>query len=340
MNVYTTKTIHLIMQGLQNNPNFILDTFFPNRETVQDEEVLLEIELSGNQMAPFVSPIENGRIMIEKGFQSNLIMAPSIAPKHILTSKDMFKRSAGENITGGKAPALRQAENAGKILKNQEKYIKNREEYMAAQFLTLGKVKSDIGDYQYELDYKLPHIYTLEAGKKWGDLDVNPLDAIDQFVDTAEESGNAVENIVMGATAAKKFNNSEVLNKQLDIRNKQFMTMEIQKKYPGITYLGFYEAKGVHLYAYNRTVSDGKGNKKYIIPPNMIVGGPSGGTVLYSPVIYHKNDESTSIHEEIRYASVQVSESGKEKSIVTESRPILKPLDLSSYFSAIVCDEE
>ena len=340
MNVYATKTIQLIRRGLQNNPNFILDTFFPNRETVQDEEILLEIELAGNQMAPFVSPIENGRIMIEKGYQSNLIMAPSLAPKHVITPKDMFKRNAGDNITGGESPASRQSKNAGRILAKQELYIKNREEYMAGQFLTLGKIKSAEGDHQYELNYQMPHIHTLVAGEKWNEANVNPLDTIDKFVDECEESGTACENIIMGSLAAKHFNNSEVLNKQLDIRNKQFMTVELQKKYPGIVYMGFYEARQVHLYAYNRSVMDSKGVKKAIIPPNMIVGGPSGGTILYAPVVYHKNEESSSIHEEIRYSSVQISESGKEKTIVTESRPVFKPLDLSSYFSAIVCDEE
>lgn len=338
MNPYTTKTIQLIRQGLVNNPNFILDTFFQNRETVQDEEIMLEIETSGNKMAPFISPIENGRIMVEAGYTSNIIVAPSLAPKHVITPKDMFKRQAGENITGGKSPVQRQAENAGKILANQEKYIKNKEEYLAAQFLTTGKITSDSGEHKYELDYQMPHIYTLEAGKKWSDAGVNPLDAIDKFVDDCEETGTPCENIIMGASSAKYFNNSEVLNKQLDIRNKQFMTVELQKKYPGIVYMGFYEARQVHLYAYNRSVVDNTGNKKAIVPTNMIFGGPSGGTILYAPVVYHKENDTSFIHEEIRYSSIQISASGKEKSITTESRPVFKPLDLSSYFSAIVCD--
>lgn len=337
-NFYKTSVIREIRSNVDRNPNFLRDIFFPNVETTDEEDIILEISKGGNRIAPFVSPVEDGRVMKSKGRSTNIITAPNVAPKYVLTPKDLFERAVGANFQGGDTPAVRQAKKIGKILKDQEKFITNKEELMIGQFLTTGKITSLTGEHTYELDYGLENQDTLEAGKKWTDAGVDILQSIRDYVDEAEaNSGEKVDVVILGSKGAKALLSNTALAEKLDIKNKTEAVIQTIKKYPGITWLGKMDS-AVDIYSYNQQLVDETGAKKEIIPSNMMIGGPAGGTIVYAPIIYFEKEGGTDVYVETRHARVSVSETGKEKSISTEARPVLQPFDLDAYFSVVVCD--
>lgn len=338
-NFYKTSTIREVRSNVDRYPNFLRDMYFPNVETTDEEDIILEISKGGNRIAPFVSPVEDGRVMKDKGRNTNIITAPNIAPKYVLTPKDLFERAVGANFQGGDTPAVRQAKKIGKILKQQEKYITNKEEYMIGQFLTTGKITSLEGEHAYELDYQLENQDTLETAKKWNTTGVDIFQSIRDYVDEAEaNSGEKVDVVVLGSRAAKALLSSSNADAKLDIKNKTEAVITVIKKYPGISWLGKLDS-AIDIYSYNQILVDEKGVKKEIIPANIMIGGPAGGTIVYAPVVYFDKDNGgVEVFVENRHSRVSVSETGKEKSISTEARPVLQPFDLDAYFSVFVCD--
>lgn len=210
---------------------------------------------------------------------------------------------------------------------------------MIGQFLTTGKITSLEGEHAYELDYQLENQDTLETAKKWNTTGVDIFQSIRDYVDEAEaNSGEKVDVVVLGSRAAKALLSSSNADAKLDIKNKTEAVITVIKKYPGISWLGKLDS-AIDIYSYNQILVDEKGVKKEIIPANIMIGGPAGGTIVYAPVVYFDKDNGgVEVFVENRHSRVSVSETGKEKSISTEARPVLQPFDLDAYFSVFVCD--
>ncbi len=334
--LYTPKTIRKIREVAPVKKNFLKDLFFNKTSTSTTEEIVLETVKSGEHTAPFITPLELGKPVVDRKTATNLIIAPNIGVSRTLGPKDYFVREAGMNFTGEYNPAQRVGKRIGEILADQESYISNKEELMVAQFLTTGKVTSATGEEEYEVDYGLEKKSTLQPGKKWGDSGVNPLNSLDKILTEAEESGIIVKNIVMGVAAAEKFMNSPDFQKEMlskDLQSEFVKT--VVREYPGVVWLGTYKTYGVELFRYSRKVIGNDGKAVQLMPTNMIIGAPVGGEIIYAPIV---NMGSGDIHITKRYSDVYAP-NPKSKIIFTEARPVLQPMDLDAYFSVIVCDE-
>lgn len=338
MNMFTTSVIREIRTGLAVKPNFLRELFFKNVELLDDETIILEYKKGGNVAAPFVSPIENGKVQKNKGRTANIIVAPNIQPKHVINAKDIFVRMVGASFQGGLKPAQKQATKILEILAEQETQITNKEELMISNFLLDGKVKSLKGEYPVEVDYQMTNQWTLAGTEKWTDPLADIFASIRKYVGIAEaKSKELVDKVVVGEKAANLILSSDKVDKKLDILNKTEAVIQTIKQFPGIMYLGKLDSK-IEIYSFNQSVVDAtSGDIIQLLPPNAMIGGPSNGTILYAPIVDFK--EKT-IYVTDRYSRDNVSENGKELSITTEGRPVLQPRDVDGYFSVIVCDED
>lgn len=335
--LYTPKTVKKIRDAWQPKKNFLTDLFFKNSDTVATEEIMLEITKGGDHVAPFVTPLEMGRPVVDRKTSTNLIKAPNIAVSRTLGPNDYFVREAGMNFFGNYNPAERVGKRIAEILTGQERYISNKEELMVAQFLTTGKVTSTGKEANYEVDYGIDNMVTLESDKQWGKTGVNPLTSLDGILAKAEESGVIVRNVVMGLTAADKFMNSPEFKKDILSRDLQSeFVKEVTRQYPGVVWLGTYKTYGVELFRYSRKVIGYDGKEIQLMPTNMILGGSAEGKILYAPII---NMGTSDVHMVKRFSDVD-SPNKKQKNVTTESRPVLQPDDLAGYFNVIVCDAE
>ncbi|AVQ29476.1 minor capsid protein E [Fusobacterium ulcerans] len=335
--LYTPKTVRKIRDAWEPKKNFLTDLFFKNSDTVPTEEIVLEITKGGEHVAPFVTPLEMGRPVVDRTTTTNLILAPNIAVSRTLGPKDYFVREAGMNFFGEYDPATRVGKRIAEILTNQERYISNKEELMVSQFLTTGKVTSTTDEASYEVDYGIDNMVTLQTEEKWGKTGVNPITSLDNILAKAEENGVIVKNVVMGLSAADKFMNSSEFKKEMLSKDLQTeFVKEVIRQYPGVVWLGTYKTYGVELFRYSRKIIGYDGTEIQLMPTNMILGGSTEGKILYAPVI---NMGTSDVHMVKRFSDVD-SPNKKTKIISTESRPVLQPDDLSGYFNVIVCDAE
>lgn len=335
MDFYSTSVMREVRSTFGRKENWLIDMYFKKKSTVSDENIILEMKKGQNKAAPFISDVENGRPIREKGRVSNVIIAPSIGVETPLTAKDIFKRPVGAAQQGGPTLADRYGKRVAEILADQENALINKEELIIAQFLTTGKVVSLEGEHPVEIDYQMPTIETLTAGNKWGEANVDIFASIRKYVDNAEKlSGAIVNSVTLGEKSASKLLNNPDLDKRLDVKNKSEAILAVVAMYPGIRYLGRLDGK-IDIYSFSKQLTNAKGGVFDLIPPNIMIGGPSDGEIIYAPII---DFEEEAIYEEMRHTRNTVSKTGKQKVISTEARPVLQPCDLSAYFSVVVCD--
>ena len=98
--LYTPKTIREVRNQWTPKRNFLTELFFNNADTVQTEEIILEITKFGDHIAPFITPLESGRPIVDRKVATNLIKAPNVGVERTLSPKDYFVRDAGMNFTG------------------------------------------------------------------------------------------------------------------------------------------------------------------------------------------------------------------------------------------------
>ncbi|BEO96015.1 hypothetical protein FNSP10_15600 [Fusobacterium nucleatum] len=334
LGLYTPKTIRKVRENVEVKRNFLTELFFKKGTPVPTEEIILEYTKAGEAVAPYLTPLEAGRPVYSRSKKSNVIIAPSIGPEYSLTPKDMFIREAGQPIENYN-PAKMVGEKIGRVLLDQENYITNKIELMVSQFLTTGIVKSGDKEAEYEVNYELGNKITLDSTHKWGAAGVEPLFSLEEMIKKGEENGLKTENIILGSKAAQLLRKSEEFKKAIskDLQNE--FVKKVLRIHPGVIWLGTYTTYGVELFSYSRKVIGVDGKSIQLMPTNMVVGGASQGEILYAPIVFMSEGI---IHMAKRYSNLDTT-NPKVAKITTESRPVLQPCDVDTYFSYVVCDE-
>ena len=71
MTVFDTATLIQVVPNLKVAQNFLLDRFFPNVVTSDSEEVAIDVDVGLRRMAPFCSPLVEGKMVESRRYQTN-----------------------------------------------------------------------------------------------------------------------------------------------------------------------------------------------------------------------------------------------------------------------------
>ena len=63
MDIFSTQVLSKVVEQLRTPPSFLLDTFFPNVQTSDNEEILFDVTDSKPRISPFVSPLLPGKVV-------------------------------------------------------------------------------------------------------------------------------------------------------------------------------------------------------------------------------------------------------------------------------------
>ena len=333
LNLYTAKTLRKVRERVVVKRNFLRELFFKKEEKVSSSEIILEITKGKESFAPFVAPLERGKPINEKKIKTNIIRAPKIGVTKVLAEGDMIVRNAGEGLLGETESIVKKMK---KILETQEEYIVNKEELMVSQFLTTGKVTSIEGDFGYEVDYGLGNIETLPEAEQWDKAEVNPIASLDKILSKSEENGHMIEVLVMGFNAAEHFIRSAEKQRLLSRDLQTEMVKEVLRRHSGVVWLGTYKTYGVEIYRYKRSLLTSKGKKIDLMPSNVLIGGSTDGEILYAPIFNTADTKSEPLKKVKRYSYVKnIDDAGLQ--IITQSSPVLQPVDVDAYFCVTVC---
>lgn len=139
-NIFDTSVLVQVVPNLKTSQNWLLDRFFPNVVTYETEEVAIDVDVGLRRMAPFVSPLVEGKLVESRKYQTNTFKPAYIKDKRAPDLRKPIRRQIGERIGGEYTAAEREMLNLQFEMTDQIDMINRRLEWMAASALVSGTV--------------------------------------------------------------------------------------------------------------------------------------------------------------------------------------------------------
>ena len=141
ISLYDTISLAAIVEQMKLPSQFLLDTFFPGITVSQTEFIAVDVFVGQRRMAPFVSPLLEGKLVESLGMTTNQFKPAYLKPKTRLDPLRPIRRAIGEQIGGRDfSPVEREQQNLAFELDQHITMINRRLEWMAAQALVTGSV--------------------------------------------------------------------------------------------------------------------------------------------------------------------------------------------------------
>lgn len=138
--IYDTNTLIGVVPNLKRPQSFLLDKFFPNIVTADSEFVSIDVDVGKRRMAPFVSPLVEGKLVEQRRIQTNVFKPAYIKDKRAPDLRKPVRRMIGERIGGDMTGAEREMANLEFEMTDQTDMITRRLEWMASSALLNGSV--------------------------------------------------------------------------------------------------------------------------------------------------------------------------------------------------------
>jgi hypothetical protein len=140
MDLWTTAVLLGVIANLKRAPRFLLDRYFPTEFSDPSEEIHFDMIPGKRRIAPFVSPLVEGKVMEALGRKTMVFKPAYVKPKTPVDSRAPFRRAVGERIGGGMSPEARQQAYVAQVVSDHIDMIDRRLEVMASEALRTGKV--------------------------------------------------------------------------------------------------------------------------------------------------------------------------------------------------------
>lgn len=333
---------------------FLKDRYFPDGSVYYSEKALIEFKKKGRKIAPFVIPLVNGIVMEKDGYRTDIVDAPYIAPKRVITAKELEQKAFGESPESGRSPEQRENELESEFIDDNRISILRRHEKMCADILLTGQVimkhyataedaaKGENYDLKYLRFYEGEFKNKYKFTKKFKDMTTS--EKIQEFYKMAtvlRKRGVRATDIVMTSDVSMLLMSDKDF---LEFYNKAKVNIgEINPtELPdGVVSNGSININGVvmTLFTYDEIYEDLDGEEKAILPAGTIAFlQPNMGTTVYAQVTFYTKDGFKSYAEKIVPRLV-----GDEKSNMAEvqafSRPVMYPNDMDGWLVANIYDE-
>ncbi|MBK4826943.1 Major capsid protein [Pectobacterium carotovorum subsp. carotovorum] len=168
--IFDTSVLVQVVPNLKTSQNWLLDRFFPNVVTYETEEVAIDVDVGLRRMAPFVSPLVEGKLVESRKYQTNTFKPAYIKDKRAPDLRKPIRRQIGERIGGEYTAAEREMLNLQFEMTDQIDMINRRLEWMAASALVSGTVTVTGEGYETKVvDFgRSPDLtITLSGSDKW-----------------------------------------------------------------------------------------------------------------------------------------------------------------------------
>jgi len=284
VSLFETRTMLQIIMQLKRPKTFLLDTFFPGFRTFDTTNVDVDIYKGKRRLAPFVSPVMEGKVVEKLGYTTNSYKPPYVKPKMQTTAQEILNRQPGQVIYGTQSMVERAAEELGRNLGDLLDQCTRREEWMASQALN-GGVINVVGDGVNDtINFMMPssHIVANAGAALWTASTSDPVNDLSTWARLCSQDSGIVPNaVVMGTSVATAFlarlrdpnyngqGELSTIKVQLGQINPQMLPN-------GVTFLGTLQAPSlnVDLFTYDEWyIDDTTGNELPMVPVNKLFMG-------------------------------------------------------------------
>lgn len=205
LTLYDTAELVQVVRNLKTPSKFLLTRFFPNVVEFDTAEVAIDVDVGKRRLAPFCSPLVQGKLVESRTWQTNLFKPAYIKDKRAPDLLRPVRRAIGERLLGSMSPAQRMEANIGFEMEDQIAMIDRRLEWMAAQALLTGTITVSGDGYpspivvNFQRDAALT--IALSGGAQWGNNGVSPTADLTAWAGMVlQKSGAAPVDIVLTPT--------------------------------------------------------------------------------------------------------------------------------------------
>ena len=343
--IFDTNTLVQVVSNLKLAQTFLLDSFFPNIVNSESEFVSIDVDVGKRRLAPFVSPLVEGKLVEQRRIQTNTFKPPYIKDKRAPDLLRPVRRMIGERIGGSMTPEERVEANLNFEMADQLDMIKRRMEWMAAQVLLNGTLTVSGDGFPTTLidfgrDSSLT--VTLTGNPMWdsGNVAATPAFDIDLWADLVlKKSGAVPTDIIFSPTPWNYFIADQKVRDAIVFDTSRFSMSEknqIQMA-PEPVHGAAYKGKwgNFRCWVYNDWYVNDADNTEYRIIPD-------GQIVMVSPELMGTRAFASILDPEFNYQALPYAPKSwlqpdpAQRYLLMQAAPLVIPSRVNACFSATV----
>lgn len=342
--LYSTATLLGVVRVMPVESTYWLDNFFGRVMTFDTEEIMFDRVKTRRRIAPFVSPVVQGRVMKKEGFETRSFRPAYTKPKHIVDPNRVFSRMAGEAITGEMSAEQRWNAAVAENMREENDSIRRLWNWMAAMATIYGQVTVAGEDYPTQVVNfgRNAGLTSILAGTaRWGESAADPLKNIaDMRTLSFKESGSPITRLTMGLDAFDNFfkdakvqallkDNTVSVNRTSDSIMSAFGSTDTPFEYRGVLQ-GANGQGRVEVFTYNEQYEDRDGNTVSIMGSNDVVGTGPGlqGTQCFGAI----RDKRAGLRALPVFPKMWDQEDPSLTYTMSQSAPLMVPANVDNSF--------
>jgi hypothetical protein len=348
--LYTTATLLGVVRVTPIESSYWLDNFFGRQLTFDTEQIMFDRIETNRRLAPFVSPVVQGRVMRTQGYETRAFRPAYSKPKHIVDPNRMFARGIGEDIGGSSSPAQRWNAAVVENIREERVALQRLFNWMAAMAVIHGKVTIAGEDYPTQVvDFgRDPYLTRVLLGTaRWGEADAKPLDDIKELRTRAfQKSGSVITRLTMGIEAFDRFYEDESVQKLLKTelgaipRTSDSVLSAMGSTDTPYEYRGVLQgANGqgrIEVYTYNEQYEDRDGvTTNYMSPLDVVGTGPGIQGVRCFGAI---RDKRAGLQALPIFPKMWDQEDPSVTYTMSQSAPLMVPANTNNSFRIVASD--
>jgi hypothetical protein len=259
IDMFDTRTMLEAVEQMYRPKSWLRDTFFPAAVPADTESLDVDIIKGGRKLAPFCSPLAEGKVITGAGFTTQTLKPGYIKPKRPTSAADLLTRLPGATVYAGGGTIEQRAQlKLGQDLADLMDTIDRREEWMAASALDLGaitmKIKGETTDQSVLVDFQMAasHKITLTSTDLWTDAASDPLKKLASIATIIRKDSGVSPNIlVLGSDAAAAFVDNVKVQKYMDMLKVDVGQIKPQELPEGVTYICSLRYPGLFIDVYS-----------------------------------------------------------------------------------------
>lgn len=339
VDMFETRTMLQALEEMKPPRTFLLDSFFPNVQTFGTEAVDVDIMKGKRKLAPFVSPLHEGKVLKREGYTTESFKPPYVKPKRTTRAQNFLQRMPGEAVyTGSMTPDQRAAAELGKDLAELRESIIRREEWMAAQALTTGQVVVSGEGVEAVVDFQFDpaQTVTLAGANLWTDASSDPIKDLRTWKrERAQASGATVDRAIIGSNVVDPLY-ARIQNK-LDLRRIDLGEIRPEQLADGVTYLGYLRDPGIDLFTYDEWYLDANDVEQPMVPVDgVILGSTRAQTVRAYGAIQDVEAAQAGLFEAQYFPKSWLQQDPSARFVMVQSAPLVIPTQVGAFMAATV----
>lgn len=347
MDLFTTNFLVGVVEDLRARPApvSLLSLFFPAMITETSEEIHFDTEDKPRRLAPFVSPLSQGKVVEQLGFATKTFKPAYVKDKRVFDANRPLKRMMGEQLTGTMSPDQRIQAHLVAALADQLAMLRRRKEVMASEVLRTGSCVI-AGDEYPSVTVNFGRAgaltKTLTGGAaEWDDAGIDPITNIEDWaLEVLQLSGAAPTDVVfsIGAWRLFKMDSTGAIRPQftaaVDImRARDQSSIDIGPR-PGTGCVFRGTLGNLRLWTYSDWYVDSAGVEQPIMPANSLIMGSASleGTQCHGAI----RDEEAGFQATEFWPKSWLQQDPSVRYLLAQSAPLVVPFRPNASLAAVI----